>query len=111
MEVKTYVNPANKDERGVLVSCGYGAGWSTWNYDRRLAYDARVVEFWLDHKEASDEEVRAFCESLGYENVCPYGFRDIELEFVKAGVPFTIREYGGAECIVTGDALGIDMLS
>ena len=36
------------DELGVLVSYGYGAGWSTWN-DKKLAYDKRIVEKFLDN--------------------------------------------------------------
>jgi hypothetical protein len=33
-----------KGQIAVLVSGGFGAGWSTWNQPE-LAYDKRVVEF------------------------------------------------------------------
>lgn len=35
------------DELGVLISVGFGAGWSTWN-DEGLAYDKRIIEKWLE---------------------------------------------------------------
>lgn len=79
----------------VLVSGGYGAGWSTWG-STNLAYDKRIVEFYLAHRddknfmltidkmgyigrngnvlehesEAHKEAVRFF-KSIGY-NECPY---------------------------------------
>jgi hypothetical protein len=87
----------------VLVSPGYGAGWSTWN-DSRVAYDKRVVEFWLSHKddkeymEAIDnfsysnrakseiqEEVEEFFKSCGYETPYMGGFNQIEVEYVRPG--------------------------
>lgn len=98
MEIKSYINPANENERGVLISPGYGAGWSTWN-DSRLAYDSRVVEFWLDHKDAEGEEVKEFCESIGYPNVYCGGYGQLELIFVKAGSSFLIEEYDGSESL------------
>ena len=45
----------------VLVSGGYGAGWSTWG-DKRLAYDKRIVEFFLDH-EGNEEFMRTVDDS------------------------------------------------
>ena len=47
---------------GVLVSHGFGAGWSTWGSDE-LAYDKRVVEFWLSHK--NDKEFMATVDEFG----------------------------------------------
>lgn len=109
---------------GILVSPGYGAGWSTWN-TKELAYDKRVVEFWLSHKDdavfmanvertasfdfwgnvtpASDanKEAEAFFKSIGYEK-CPYmgGFADIKLQFVRKGIPWMISEYDGYEELI-----------
>ena len=46
----------------ILVSPGFGTGWSTWE-GKELAYDKRVVEFWLKHKD--DKE---FMEDLDSYN-------------------------------------------
>lgn len=95
----------------VLVSHGFGAGWSTWNC-KELAYDKRVVEFWLEHKGDAEYisnvrriqtrdgmEARKFFKELGYGAVYFGGFGGIEMEIVPKGVPFVIEEYDGAEHI------------
>lgn len=102
-------------EVGVLVSYGYGAGWSTWN-EIALAYDKRIVEYWLAHKDDKEwlraidaigdnkikKECQDFLKSIGYENVYLGGFADCELEFVSRGVPFSITEHDGAEELEIG---------
>ena len=99
---------------GILVSPGYGAGWSTWN-QKELAYDKRVVDYWLAHKDDEDfmanvdsfsenddkEEVAAFFESLGYHSVYLGGFNQIVMRYVKPGVKWKISEYDGWESLET----------
>lgn len=111
-------------EIGVLVSPGYGAGWSTWGCDE-LAYDKRVVEFWLSHKDdkefvatveesgyyrvpesAAHKEAMEFFNSIGYGSPYMGGFDQIELEYVKKGVPWRISEYDGWESLETLDTAG-----
>lgn len=97
---------------GVLVSPEYGAGWSTWN-NAELAYDKRVVEFWLSHKDDANfmmtvdcpgnnahKEAEDFFKSIGYEKR-PYmgGFSDIVLKFVPRGIPWRINEDDGYETL------------
>lgn len=105
-------------EYAVLISYGYGAGWSSWN-EPELAYDKRVVEFWLSHKNNKDwmrtvndfetsyqpasiayKEAQEFFESIGY-SPCPYmgGFADIALQWIPVGIEWRINEYDGAESI------------
>lgn len=103
----------------VLVSGGFGAGWSTWEGEE-LAYDKRVVEFWLGHKNnkewmntvsqskyssvipqsKANKEAVAFFYSIGYED-CPYmgGFSSIHLEWVPRGKEWIIEEYDGSESL------------
>lgn len=83
----------------VLVSPRFGAGWSTWNYPV-LAYDKRVIEYWLDHKNENSDNVYKFMESIGYTNVYCGGWRDMKLEWVPKGVKWRIDEYDGSEGIV-----------
>lgn len=101
----------------VLVSHGFGAGWASWN-ERWFAYDKRIVEFWLAHKDdeqwmreverysnpespAHKEAREFFTGVIGLED-CPYmgGFNDIDLEWVKFGKIWRIDEYDGAESLV-----------
>ena len=98
----------------VLVSPGYGAGWSTWG-DRNLAVDKRVVEFYLQHKDDKVyidklhhtlpsesnvlREASELFKSWGYEHVYFGGFGDIEIEWVPIGTAFRIQEYDGNEWI------------
>jgi len=103
----------------VLVSGGFGAGFSTCN-NNELAYDKRVVKFWLEHKDnkewmrtvsqtafsssipqsAANKEAVAFFKSIGYDD-CPYlgGFSSIHLEWVEAGQEWIIEEYDGSESL------------
>ena len=114
-----YLNE-NGTKYAVLVSYGYGAGWSSWS-ERFLAYDKRVVEFWLAHKNdkqwmreverygsgsrqesPAHKEAREFFTNVIGLDRCPYmgGFADIELEWVNFGVAWRIDEYDDAESIV-----------
>jgi len=102
----------------VLVSSGYGAGWSTWNVPA-LAYDKRVVEFWLSHNDLDwieevsrpmclDEllpetdahrEARLFFTECGYETPYFGGYKNIRLVWVPKDVYWRIIEYDGAESV------------
>ena len=91
-----------KDNKaGVLVSPGYGAGWSTWN-NPKIAYDKRVIDFRLEHKgqNVTEEEADKYFESIGYKETYFGGYGSLVLEFVEFDKPFYIHEYDGAEWIV-----------
>lgn len=103
---------------GVLVSPGFGAGWSTWEKDE-LAYDKRVVEFWLSHKDDAEwmstvdygvspaaKEAKGFFESIGYGDPYMGGFDQIVLKFVGPGVWWRITEYDGSESLETFENAG-----
>lgn len=108
----------NKDHSAyaVLVSHGFGAGWSTWD-NVRLAYDKRIVEFWLAHKDNKEwmesfntlfrtkspayEEAVSFFKSIGYHDCpCMGGFSDIKLHWVPTNSKWRIEEYDGAESLI-----------
>lgn len=105
-KIEYYKNPENENEVAVLVSYGYGAGWSTWNREE-LCCDKRIVEYWLEHNDAEEEEVKAFCESIGYEDVFCGGWHGIKLEYIPAGSKFIIEEYDGCESLIMEDDLSI----
>lgn len=107
----------DKDKKNfaVLISIGYGAGWSTWN-DSKLAYDKKVVEFWLQHKDNkkwmetvniwnepesdSHKEAREFFTSIGYDEPYMGGFHNIIMKWVPIGSKWVINEYDGFEKLV-----------
>ena len=80
----------------VLISPGFGAGWSTWN-DTQLAIDSRIIEAF--EKGMSEEEMQDYCVSLGYESPYMGGYENIEIQEVPSGALFQIREYDGHEYI------------
>lgn len=101
----------------VLVAPGYGAGWSTWNQPA-LAYDKRVVEYYLERKDDKDlckkisrlntdenKKASKYFESLGYKDVYFGGFKDLVIEWMPEGVYYKIDEYDGYESIITIDSV------
>ena len=113
------------DENGyleVLVSKGYGAGWSTWNEDSsiNLATDKRIIDF-VKSDVFKSQDVKAtkeFFKTLGigirihsenpeededydpqYEYAYGGGFFDCIIKKLEPGTLFHVREYDGNEYI------------
>ena len=85
----------------VLISPGYGSGWSTWN-DPRMAFDRRLIEAF--ERGVSREDMRTLCVEYGYADAygdAPYmgGFDQLKVIDVPSGMRFQITEYDGAERI------------
>lgn len=90
----------NKDgELGVLISPGFGAGWSTWADCSDIALDKRVIDKFLEN--VSSEEMCDYLESIGYRRPYMGGYGSLRLEFIPRGVRFKIHEYDGHESIMT----------
>lgn len=94
----------------VLVSGGYGAGWSTWNV-KELAYDSRIV-LWLMTNAGIDEDNRIYVpsekmfseylESIGYVDVYMGGINDkFRMEWVDVNTIVEIVEHDGYESVWT----------
>ena len=98
--IEKYYN--EKDELGVLVSYGFGSGWSTWN-NEELAYDKRIIEKWLE--KISADEMCDYIVSLGYDEPYMGGYGRLGLEFIPRGTLFCIHEYDGAESIETPETM------
>ena len=99
--VEKYYN--DNDELGVLISGGFGAGWSTWN-DAEIAYDKSIVEYWLNESPSSDEMAN-FVESLGYRKPYMGGYGSLRIKYIPRGDMFCIHEYDGAESIETPETM------
>lgn len=118
--MQPYFN-VGKTQIAVLVSHGYGAGWSTWGVPE-LAWDSRVVEWWIDHHDmaycqkitytglfgveesAEHKEFAAKLKEWGYdEHTYMGGYANIRLEWVDRGRQWRIEEYDGSEYLVFAD--------
>lgn len=102
MAVERYYNAV--DKLAVLVSKGYGAGWSTWNtYGIDLAIDKRIVEAYMEYKayerKANLDSLCKWLDSIGYKNIYMGGWNDLEIVWIDKGYTFRIDEYDGAESI------------
>lgn len=87
----------------VLISPGFGAGWSTWagEHAEAVLFDSRLVDYVLMH---GTESLGEYAESLGYDCYMG-GARDVEVIWVDEGTRFVIEEYDGSESIRTFDDL------
>lgn len=90
----------------VLISKGFGAGWSTWGH-KEMAIDQDLVR--LFERGCTEDEMKALCIKKGYTSLFggdPYmgGFEDLVVEEVPAGCYFKIREYDGSEYIEVFDS-------
>lgn len=85
----------------VLVSPGFGAGWSTWadaELRERLLFEHNVVNFLLEDPE-DRERVLAYM-TLTYPDAYTGGLEDLRVEWVPQGEQFRVHEYDGAESLV-----------
>ena len=87
----------------VLISPGFGAGWSTWN-DPRIAFDERLIRAF--ERGISEEDMKDLCMECGYGSgmyceASPYmgGFSDLRVVDIPSGTLFQIKEYDGSEYI------------
>ena len=82
----------------VLVSPGFGAGFSTWNKPE-MAVDFDLVEAFL----SGDKTRFAYILNEKYENAYDGGVEDLEVQWVDEGKKFRIEEYDGNESIEVFD--------
>jgi hypothetical protein len=93
----------------VLVSPGFGAGWSTWcDYDDRKAvtFDPWIVDILLsDHyqREEKIQRIQAHC-AVKYPDMYADDVDDLTVEWVPQGTLFRIAEYDGSETIELKEA-------
>jgi len=87
----------------VLISPGFGAGWSTWSgeHAEAMIFDSRLVDYVLLNDTIGLGE---YAQSLGYDSYMG-GAEDVEVIWVDAGTRFVIEEYDGSESILTFEDL------
>lgn len=87
----------------VLISPGYGAGWSTWNpsHEQTLCMDADIVQAVIDGDNKKAAEV-ALEKCPG---ICTLGAVDLMVKWVPRNAVFEVREYDGSESLhVVGES-------
>ena len=92
------MNKLEKDGKvAVMISPGFGAGWSTWNSDCRdtLLFDAEIAQAVIDGDKAKAAQ-------LAMEK-CPGlytgGAGGLMVEWIDKGSVFEVEEYKGSESL------------
>jgi hypothetical protein len=102
-EIMKIEKPVEKcyDERGyvgVIVSGGYGAGWSSWGGNSEfLTMDKTLVDMCLN--DTSYVEVEEYLEKCGVGGHYMGGWSDAAVEWIPKGTAFKIDEYDGSESL------------
>ena len=109
--INTYITSIEDDGApymAVLTSPRYGDGFSTETNYPEIAYDKRIVEFWLnryDDESLTEIELLNFYKGCGYELEFCYKplntFRNLNITFIPLGIGFYIDNHNGAESIIT----------
>ena len=90
----------------VLVSPGYGAGWSTWAYagdeDNRdfMLFDPTLVA--MVERGDSVEAIESYVTAIHPHTYCG-GADDLTIEWLPVGTAFRIHEYDGYESVEVRD--------
>lgn len=90
----------------VLVSPGYGAGWSTWAYagdeDNRdfMLFDPTLVA--MVERGDSVEAIESYVTAIHPHTYCG-GADDLTIEWLPVGTAFRIHEYDGSESVEIRD--------
>jgi hypothetical protein len=81
----------------VVYSPGYGAGWSTWDYDNseELCTRKEIAEFVL----AKDFNSLEKFMNENYPDTYLGGMEDLSIEWVPVGCLFRINVYDGSESV------------
>lgn len=88
----------------VLISPGFGAGWSTWadpEYRPDVMFDPWIVDILLSdqyNKKEKMNRIMAHC-NIKYPDMYTGGLSDLTVDWVPEGSWFRVAEYDGNESI------------
>ena len=116
-KVERYINEDGKV--GVLISGGYGAGWSTWadSKDREFfLFDRGLVALALDKEaangpfdkttqwliEMNTEELEDYLKESGIDSYTG-GWAGVYVKWMDQGTEFIVEEYDGSEALLYRD--------
>jgi hypothetical protein len=86
---------------GVLISEGYGAGWSTWNqkHGDEVVFAPEIIK--LVERNASFDEIEAKAIELWGDEFFCGGITGLTVVWIPKNTKFVITDYDGAESIIT----------
>lgn len=88
----------------VLISYGFGAGWSTWSSGsvaQEMVFDADIAQLVLD--KADYDAIESVAEKK-WPGKYFGGIKGLEVEWLTPGTAFEVSEYDGAENLrILGD--------
>ena len=88
----------------VLISPGYGAGWSSWNLEHPgLLFDPVIVDLVLENRHSEiDDYIAQMCaeHEMDPDEIYTGGAGDLVVHWVDEGKRFRIHEYDGSESLV-----------
>lgn len=88
---------------GVLISHGYGAGWSTWGDVEQALFSPEIIELVENNK--FDEITDELCRKLFGDYFYTGGRDGLKVHWLDKGTCFMVEEYDGAESLTTTDDL------
>ncbi len=96
------MNKLVKDGKvAVLISPGFGAGWSTWNREQLdMLFDAGLADLVL---KGDPEQILAYA-TVKWPNAYLGGLEDLIVAWVEQGQLIKINEYDGSESIEYRDS-------
>ena len=80
---------------GVLVSPGYGAGFSTWGAPEEAIFNPTLIG--LVENEKWGEAIDFVAKT--WDNVFTGGVQDLVVDWIPEGTKFQITEYDGSESL------------
>ena len=87
----------------VLVSRGYGAGWSTWTDEiETYLFHPKLVQM-VEEERHSEITTEWMEQELGLDVSYTGGTDGLEIQWVPVGTQFVIHEYDGHESLRTID--------
>lgn len=98
----------------VLVSPGFGAGWSTWAHGeemRKWCLFAPEVVAWVEAgKQGGEKALEAIAKAkFGDDHLYCGGGKDLYIEWLNQGTAFEVREYDGNESLYEMGAVPWDV--
>lgn len=87
----------------VLVSPGFGAGWSTWGAGERGLFSPELVAV-LERPDHTAEDLEEVAVAVVGPDCYLGGLHDLRIMWVPVGTQFRIHEYDGSESLVLSSA-------
>lgn len=88
----------------VLISPGFGAGWSTWadsEYRQDCLFDPWIVDVIVNGEYSPEEKlerIAAHC-AVKYPGLYLGGLEDLTVDWIPEGAAFRVDEYDGSESV------------